>query len=102
MKKILLCCSAGMSTSLLVKKMIKEADDRGLELEIVAYPMAEFETEVASCDVCLLGPQVRYKLNEFKTYAAEHNVEVAAIDPMAYGTMNASKILDSVLKMMAS
>ena len=30
MKKIMLCCSAGMSTSLLVKKMIAEAEQRGL------------------------------------------------------------------------
>ena len=28
MKKIMLCCSAGMSTSLLVKKMVAEAEKR--------------------------------------------------------------------------
>ncbi|MGQ7101237.1 PTS sugar transporter subunit IIB, partial [Escherichia sp. SP-MK] len=31
MKKIMLCCSAGMSTSLLVKKMVEEAQKRGME-----------------------------------------------------------------------
>ncbi len=37
MKKIMLCCSSGMSTSLLVKKMQEEALKRGLETEIRAY-----------------------------------------------------------------
>ncbi len=41
MKKIMLCCSAGMSTSLLVKKMVDEAHKRGLEAEIKAYGVAE-------------------------------------------------------------
>lgn len=42
MKKIMLCCSAGMSTSLLMKKMIAEAEQRGLPVEINAYGVAEF------------------------------------------------------------
>ena len=42
MKKIMLCCSAGMSTSLLVKKMVDEAQKRGLEAEIKAFGVAEF------------------------------------------------------------
>ncbi|MDZ5010902.1 PTS sugar transporter subunit IIB, partial [Clostridium perfringens] len=36
MKKIMLVCSAGMSTSLLVNKMIKVASDKGIEAEIFA------------------------------------------------------------------
>lgn len=41
MKKILLCCSAGMSTSMLVKKMEQSAQSRGIECEIQAsqYPI---------------------------------------------------------------
>ena len=43
MKKIMLCCSAGMSTSLLVKKMVEEAEKRGLDVDIKAFGVAEFE-----------------------------------------------------------
>ncbi len=46
MKKIMLCCSAGMSTSLLVKKMIAEAEQRGLPVEINAFGVAEFDQQV--------------------------------------------------------
>ncbi|TOG57475.1 PTS sugar transporter subunit IIB, partial [Vibrio parahaemolyticus] len=34
MKKILLCCSAGMSTSMLVKKMEQAAEIKGIECKI--------------------------------------------------------------------
>ena len=37
MKKILLCCSAGMSTSLLVTKMEAAAKEQGVECRINAY-----------------------------------------------------------------
>ena len=60
MKKIMLCCSAGMSTSLLVKKMVAEAEKRGLEVDINAFGVAEFEQQVGQYQVVLLGPQVKY------------------------------------------
>ena len=37
MKKILLCCAAGMSTSLLVNKMKAEAEKRGIEVMLREY-----------------------------------------------------------------
>ena len=42
MKKIMLCCSSGMSTSLLVKKMQEEAARRGLEAEIRALELMDY------------------------------------------------------------
>ncbi|WP_376715501.1 PTS sugar transporter subunit IIB, partial [Acinetobacter baumannii] len=55
----MLCCSAGMSTSLLMKKMIAEAEQRGLPVEINAYGVAEFAEQVGHYQVVLLGPQVK-------------------------------------------
>lgn len=37
MYKIMLCCSAGMSTSLLVRKMVDAAKERNLPVQIDAY-----------------------------------------------------------------
>lgn len=45
MFKIMLCCSAGMSTSLLVSKMIDVAKERGLPVKIDAYGVSEFDTQ---------------------------------------------------------
>ena len=41
MKKIMLVCAAGMSTSLLVTKMEKAAAAMGDEVEIFALPISE-------------------------------------------------------------
>ncbi|MCL3021282.1 PTS sugar transporter subunit IIB, partial [Klebsiella pneumoniae] len=43
MPRIVLCCAAGMSTSMLVNKMKAEAQQRALALEIYAVAVAEFE-----------------------------------------------------------
>lgn len=61
MPRIVLCCAAGMSTSMLVNKMKAEAQQRALGLEIYAVPVAEFERELPNADVILLGPQVKYE-----------------------------------------
>lgn len=61
MKKILLLCDAGMSTSLMVKKMKEAADKKGIETEIAAVSIAKFEENLDNYDVFLLGPQVKYK-----------------------------------------
>ncbi len=100
MIKIFLCCSAGMSTSMLVKKMEQAATARTLDAEIVAVPMANFSEAIQKYDVCLLGPQVKYKLAEFQTEAAQFNKPVEAIDPMVYGMMNGDKALDQALAML--
>ena len=66
MKKIMLVCSAGMSTSLLVTKMEKAAAAMGDEVEIFALPISEGEKRVGDVDCILLGPQVRFNLGKLK------------------------------------
>ena len=41
MKKILLICNAGMSTSMLVEKMQESAQEQGLDLEVEAQSLTE-------------------------------------------------------------
>ena len=39
MKKIFLCCAAGMSTSMVVNKMKQAATEKGIEAEIIVGAM---------------------------------------------------------------
>lgn len=100
MVKILLVCAAGMSTSLLVENMKKAAAERGLEAQIDAWPIADFERVVADYDVALLGPQVRYKLSSFQRVAESHGIPIEVIDMVAYGTVNGGKVVDQALKLL--
>lgn len=97
MKKILLVCDLGMSTSMMVKKMQQAAAERQLEVEICAKSLREFNEAIQVFDVALLGPQVRYKLPECEKIAVQHNKKVACIDMMAYGTLKGDKVLDQAL-----
>ncbi|WP_346680958.1 PTS sugar transporter subunit IIB [Enorma massiliensis] len=100
MKKIMLCCNAGMSTSLLVQKMQKEAASRGDDIEIEARPMNEAMEHVAEANIILLGPQIGYAKDDF-VKAVDGKVPVEVIPMMDYGRMNAAKILDDAAKLMA-
>ena len=60
MVNILLVCSAGMSTSMLVKRMQESAEAKGLEANIWAVGDANSKDAAKKADIILLGPQVRY------------------------------------------
>lgn len=97
MKKIMLCCSSGMSTSLLVKKMKEEADKRGMSAEIQAFGAAEFDLQMPHYQVVLLGPQVKYMQAELQQRAAAHGVPVDTINMMDYGMQRGDRVLDHAL-----
>ncbi|MEA9390019.1 PTS sugar transporter subunit IIB [Acerihabitans sp. TG2] len=99
MKTIMLCCSAGMSTSMLVKKMQAEAEKRGLEVNIDAYGVSEFDEQFPRYQVVLLGPQVKYMLESLAEKTAERGIPVAAIDMMDYGMQRGDKVLDFALSL---
>lgn len=99
MKKILLVCCAGMSTSLLVSKMEEAAVKKGIECSIQATGESEVKEFIDDADALLLGPQVRFLLSKFKSDLASKNVPVEVINTVDYGTMNGEKVLERVLEL---
>lgn len=99
MKTILLVCSAGMSTSLLEKKMCQAAEKKGLELTIRAVSELEARNYTGEIDVLLLGPQVKYLLNTMKELMTGRSVAVGVIDSINYGMMDGKAVLEQALKM---
>lgn len=93
---ILLICSAGMSTSMVVKKMQEAAAERNLEATVWAVGAAESKTEIPKADVVMLGPQVRYMLAATQKDAGD--TPVVTIDMAAYGRMDGSAVLDQAIE----
>lgn len=100
MKKIFLCCAAGMSTSMLVERMKQSASSRNIEVTIEAVPVSDFDQIITDADVILLGPQVKFQLQSLTRAAEPHGVPVAAIDMMQYGSMQGDKVLDHALSLL--
>lgn len=99
MYNILLVCSAGMSTSLLVTKMDAAAKAQGVEAKIAAVAEADLQKNIDSVDIVLLGPQVRYLLSKVQKLAAPLNIPVEVINSIDYGTMNGEKVLNRAVEL---
>lgn len=97
MKKILLVCAAGMSTSLLVNKMVAAAKEKGIEINIDALPVSECSSVIDTVDIVLLGPQVRFQKPQVDALV-NGRIPVEVIDMRLYGTMNGKAILEGVFK----
>ncbi|MEH7087021.1 PTS sugar transporter subunit IIB [Neobacillus drentensis] len=97
--KILLCCSAGMSTSLLVSKMEVSAKSQGVSCEIWAVGSTEINDQIKKADVLLLGPQVRYLLPQLKKAGEKQGIPVDAINPQHYGLCNGEEVLKQAMNL---
>lgn len=96
---ILLCCAAGMSTSLLVTKMEQVAKQKGIEVKIMAVSEDVVDDYIDQIDVLLVGPQVRYKLPYFQKVYADKKVAIDLISPTDYGLFNGEKVLEQALNL---
>lgn len=102
MLKVMLVCSAGMSTSLLVNKMKAAADKEGVEIEIFAVPEVEVMQCMDQADVVLLAPQVRFLYNKMKQELEPRGIPLAVIDGMNYGLMKGDAVVKQALELAVS
>ncbi|EJJ3935947.1 PTS sugar transporter subunit IIB [Salmonella enterica] len=100
MKNILLVCAAGMSTSMLVKRMQAYAESTNTEFNINAMSISEAKEKIKKneADVVLLGPQVRFQKKEIED-AAQGNTPVDVIDMKLYGQMDGKSVLEKALSL---
>ncbi|WP_288760373.1 PTS sugar transporter subunit IIB [uncultured Lacticaseibacillus sp.] len=95
-KVIMLACSAGMSTSMLVANMQKAATSDNIDVDIFATASSGIDDamEEKNPDVLMLGPQVRFMEKDLK---GRLDIPVEVIDIRDYGTMNGEKVLQTAL-----
>lgn len=89
MKKILLVCNAGMSTSILAKRMCDAGQG---EYEVNAYGETEYLSHLDGVDCILIGPQIRYLLDSINK-SVNNEIPVASIDTRTYGKMDGAAAL---------
>ncbi len=96
---IILVCSAGMSTSLLVTKMQKASEESGGQDEIFACSVDQLEEYIDKYDVVLIGPQIRYKAKSIGEIATARGKKFAIIDSASYGLVDGKKVLAQAYSM---
>jgi len=96
MKKIVLFCGAGMSSSLLVLKIRDAAIAANYDCKVEAYSATNAQY-AKDADIVLIGPQIRFNLKELEKGLS---CPVVVIDEEAFGSMNGNKILAQARKIL--
>ena len=99
MIRVLIVCSWGMFTSLLVESMLEAAKERQCELSVEALSAGEYAAKVEECDVVLIAPQIRHLRKGIEKLAQTAGKPAALIEPFHYATMNGQAVLEQVLRM---
>lgn len=74
--------------------MQKACQEEGLDYDISAHGIGSAENHGQEADVILVGPQVRYKMQELeKMYP---NKPIALIQPQDYGLLNGKAVIQQV------
>jgi PTS system cellobiose-specific IIB component len=100
MKTIILVCSAGMSTSLLMKKIENEIISQNLQndLKVLAIPESTIDDVIAkeSINLMLIAPQIKYLESSIRN-KVDNKFPVALIPMQKYGLMDGKGILEDAL-----
>lgn len=94
-KTILLICTAGITTGLLVRNMQQAADDAEISVHIYSAPaiIAEQIIQHQQVDALMIGPQSKYEINRLKDFLNYKAVPYKLISPESYETLDGESIL---------
>lgn len=97
MTKIVLFCSAGMSTSLFVQKLVNHAEEIGETIDVKALPIQELDTVLSSdTDIIVLAPQIRFQKDNIQN---KTDKPIFIIEMRDYGMMNVASVLPQILEL---
>ncbi|WP_423190400.1 PTS sugar transporter subunit IIB [Alkalibacterium sp. f15] len=95
--KVLMVCSGGMSSSIIVKALKKEAEKQGMDMDIKAVGTGEFAEEVKNdYNYVLVAPQVKHRFKEYKEASDEANVPCELIPPRGYTPIGAPGLMKQI------
>lgn len=94
--RITLFCAGGMSTEMLVKKIIKAAEKKGYtDVECSAFGLSELKEQALGSDIILLGPQIGFQEKKVKDII--HDIPIVVINMTDYGLMNGNNVFEMVI-----
>lgn len=100
MTKIGMFCFAGMSTSVLVKRMQEAAAAKGIACEIEAYPETQVANKAPGLDIVLIGPQIKYYKKRIDAICEPLGVKVMVVSNIDFGRMDGEHVLSEALALL--
>ncbi|HRL51813.1 MAG TPA: PTS cellobiose transporter subunit IIB [Enterococcus aquimarinus] len=86
MKKALIICAGGMSSSVIAKKTTEYFQKKGVEIELDATSASQGATVIAKdqYDLYLVSPQTKMYFANLEKAAVKQNKPIVNIPPQAY------------------
>lgn len=97
MKHLVLLCAVGMSSSILVNRMIRIAEKKQLEVMIHASGMGDLASFIDEAHLLLVSPQIHYM--EEKIKQKYPGIPVVALSAKDYAEMDGEKVLMNGLRL---
>lgn len=98
MRKIVLVCNGGMSTSLLTNAMREAAEKEGYDCTVNAYGVPNAGKFIEEADIVLVGPQISFEVPSLQAKFPGQTFMV--VDTMDYGLMKGKKVLHQVQRLL--
>ena len=95
---ILLVCGTGASSGFLAKNIRKAAKEKGYDISIKARGDAEVEAYIEEIDLLLVGPHLKYMMNDLEEIAEPYEVPVRLVAEELYGSMDGAGIIDALVE----
>ena len=95
--KVLFVCSLCMSSAVAIKALEKEADLKGVEIEVKAVSTQQFEDEIKNgYDVAMVAPQIRHRYDTLNIKAKEIGIPCEMIIPQGYSPLGGPMLLKQI------
>lgn len=96
MKQVLLLCAAGLTTSMLKRRLEKLIEEKKIDIKMNTAPIAEVAYLGEQADILVLSPQVRF--NHVKIQQMFPNKTIIQISEENYKSLNANEIIQQIIK----
>lgn len=93
---ITMICNLGMSTSMLVDKMIEYAKGKGIEVDIEARAFQRIDDRIHRTNILLIGPQVRHLTKKFQEQYGASIPVIETMNMTDYALVRVDHIFDGV------
>ncbi|MDY0393642.1 hypothetical protein RWE15_03290 [Virgibacillus halophilus] len=94
MVQVILSCSSGMSSSLLAKRTQEAAVETSQIITITAMDIALVERHLDEADLVLLGPHLKYKLEELQLKCQQTQMDLVSKE--IYQSFNGRELLKQI------
>ena len=98
MLTISLICNLGMSTSMLIQKLVDYAKTKDIETDVDALPFDKLGDRIDRTDILLIGPQVRHLFKKLQAEYGDRIPVIQVMDMSSYALLKADKIFDEAYK----